>query len=519
MADRLRLADLIGALSLVADLGFGLPEEHAMRTCAVAADVARRMGSPEDEVRDAFYTALLMHVGCVALSHESAVAMGDEFAVGYSSSLANVADPADVAATFMAELTRGMSPAARGRITAWAAEHGAAFAHEFDRGACEVGRDTARRLGLPEGTQRALHEVTEHWNGSSTLGLAGDDIAPAARIARAAGDAAFLAAVRGPRAAAEGLRARAGSLLDPAVVAALVAGGGDPAAAAAGADLHELILEIEPGPPETRASADLPEVAAAFGDLADLKTPYLHGHSAGVAELAAAAAARGGLDDAAVERLRVAALLHDLGRVGVPNAIWEKAGPLTRAEWESVRLHAYRSERVLAGSPTLAPLAPLAGMHHERLDGSGYHRACGAGEIPMAARILAAADAFQAMTQRRAHREPLTADAAAAELRRDARAGRLDPDAVAAVLEAAGRGARRRRADLRPGGLTAREAEVLGLIAAGCSSREVAERLHISPRTAEHHVEHVYAKIGVSSRAAAALFALRHDLLPGAAGG
>ena len=191
-----------------------------------------------------------------------------------------------------------------------------------------------------------------------------------------------------------------------------------------------------------RELADLPEVAAAFGDLADLKTPYLHGHAAGVADLAAGAAARGGLDDAAVERLRVAALLHDLGRVGVPNAIWEKAGPLTRAEWEAVRLHAYRSERILAGSPTLAPMAPLAGMHHERLDGSGYHRACGAGEIPMAARILAAADAFQAMTQRRPHRPARAPDAAAAELRRDARAGRLDPDAVAAVLDAAGPGAR-----------------------------------------------------------------------------
>jgi HD-GYP domain-containing protein (c-di-GMP phosphodiesterase class II) len=517
VAGRLRLADLIGALSHVADLGFGLPEEHAMRTCAVAADVARRMGSPEDEVRDAYYTALLMHVGCVALSHESAVAIGDEFAVGRASLLTNLADPEDVAATLMPEIARGLSASERARFTAWAAEHGQEFGREFDTGACEVGRDTARRLGLPEGTQRALHEVNEHWNGTSVLGLAGDDIAPAARIARAAGDAAFLSVVKGPRGAVEGLRQRAGSLLDPAVVAALVERG-DPAAAAAGADLYELILEIEPGPPETREPDDLPAVAAAFGDLADLKTPYLHGHSAGVAELATAAAARGGIDDAAVERLRVAALLHDLGRVGVPNAIWEKAGPLTRTEWESVRLHAYRSERILAGSPTLAPVAPLAGMHHERLDGSGYHRACGAGEIPMAARILAAADAFQAMTQRRPHRGPLPADAAAAELRRDARGGRLDPDAVAVVLEAAGRGARRRRADLRPGGLTARETEVLGLIAEGCSNREVAERLHISPRTAEHHVEHVYAKIGVSSRAAAALFALRHDLLPAAGG-
>jgi len=481
----------------------------------IAADLARRMGMPEDEVRDALYTALLMHVGCVALSHESAVAIGDEFALGRASSLANVADAHDVAATLMPELTRGMSAPQRRRVTAWAAVHGRRFGRDFDTGSCEVGRDTARRLGLPEGTQRALHEVAEAWNGSSApRGLAGGDIAPAARVARAAGDAAFLSAVRGPEAAAEGLRVRAGSLLDPTVVAALLADGGDPAAPAAAGDPRDLLLEIEPRPFETRDAAELTEVAAAFGDLADLKTPWLHGHAAGVADLAAAAAARGGLDDAAVERLRVAALLHDLGRVGVPNAIWEKAGPLTRAEWEAVRLHAYRSERILAGSPALAPMAPLAGMHHERLDGSGYHRACAAGEIPIAARILAAADAFQAMTQRRPHREALGPAGAAAELRREARAGRLDADAVAAALDVAGRGRSRRRPDLRPAGLTAREAEVLGLVAEGRSNREVAERLHISQRTAEHHVQHVYAKIGVSSRAAAALFALRHDLLP-----
>ncbi len=332
-------------------------------------------------MRDAYYTALLMHVGCVALSHESAVAIGDEFAVGRASSVANMADPADVAATRMPELTRGMSAAARRRVEAWAAAHGREFARAFDTGACEVGRDTARRLGLPEGTQRALHEVAEAWNGSSSpRGLAGDDIAPAARIARAAGDAAFLAQVRGPESAAAGLRARAGSALDPAVVAALLDGPPDPAAAAAGGDPRELVLEVEPRPVVRREAAELPEVAAAFGDLADLKTPWLHGHAAGVADLAAAAAARGGLDGAAVERLRVAALLHDLGRVGVPNAIWEKPGPLSGAEWEAVRLHAYRSERILAGSPALAPMAPLAGMHHERLDGSGYHRACAGGE-------------------------------------------------------------------------------------------------------------------------------------------
>jgi HD-GYP domain-containing protein (c-di-GMP phosphodiesterase class II) len=192
--------------------------------------------------------------------------------------------------------------------------------------------------------------------------------------------------------------------------------------------------------------------------------------------------------------------------------VWEKPGPLTRAEWEQVRMHAYHSERILATSRSLEPMAPLAGMHHERLDGSGYHRGCRARDLPPAARVLGAADAFQAMTQVRPHRAALPPEQAAAELRREARAGQLDSDAVGAVLEAAGQ-RRGRRADLRPAGLSEREIEVVRLVADGCSNPEIARRLVISRRTAEHHVQNVYAKLGVASRPAVALFAVENDLL------
>lgn len=176
-------------------------------------------------------------------------------------------------------------------------------------------------------------------------------------------------------------------------------------------------------------------------------------------------------------------------------------------------MHPYYSERILAASLVLEAIAPIAAMHHERLDGSGYHRAGRSQALSTAARVLAAADAFQAMTQRRPHREALDAERAAAELRAGAAAGELDPHAVDAVIEAAGLPRPARPRDVRPAGLTDREVEVLGLVARACSNREVAEQLQISRRTAEHHVQHVYAKIGVSSRSAAALFALEHDLL------
>jgi putative nucleotidyltransferase with HDIG domain len=246
--------------------------------------------------------------------------------------------------------------------------------------------------------------------------------------------------------------------------------------------------------------------------MVDLKLPFTRGHSSGVAALAEAAARGLGLAEADAVAVRRAGLLHDLGRVAVPNGVWEKPGPLTHGEWEQVRLHPYHSERILACSPVLAPLAPLAGMHHERQDGSGYHRQAAGAMVPLGARLLAAADAYHAMTEVRPHRPALDPAAAAERVRAEAAAGRLDPDAAGAVLLAAGhaRSAPRRA---WPAGLSDREVEVLRLIARGASYRAVARDLSISPKTAEHHIGHIYDKIGVSSRAAAAMFAMEHDLL------
>jgi HD-GYP domain-containing protein (c-di-GMP phosphodiesterase class II) len=244
----------------------------------------------------------------------------------------------------------------------------------------------------------------------------------------------------------------------------------------------------------------------------DLKTPLHHGHSTGVAELASAAGKHAGLGASEVAELYRAALVHDIGRAAVPNGIWARRGPLSWTDQERVRLHAYHSERVLARCGPLAALAPLAGMHHERLDGSGYHRQAAAASIPFAARILGAADSFQAMTQVRAHRPARSPSEAAELLRAEASAGRLDADAVRFVLDAAGHPAASVSRP-RPGGLTERQVEVLKLVAQGLSNPQIAQRLVISRRTAEHHVQDVYARIGVSSRAAAALFAMEHDLL------
>jgi HD-GYP domain-containing protein (c-di-GMP phosphodiesterase class II) len=196
----------------------------------------------------------------------------------------------------------------------------------------------------------------------------------------------------------------------------------------------------------------------------------------------------------------------------VPNAIWDKPSPLTDGEWERVRLHPYYSERILQRSPSLKPLAIAAGMHHERLDGSGYHRGSKRAEIPHDARILAAADVYQAMTQPRPYREALVPARAAAELEAEAAAGRLDADAVAAVLTAAGHQAHSTHSHW-PAGLSDREVEVLRLLCRGGTKKNVAALLKISPATVDHHVRHIYDKVGVASRAGATLFAIENELL------
>jgi len=321
-----------------------------------------------------------------------------------------------------------------------------------------------------------------------------------------------IARVAGRDAARRAVAQRAGSAYDPAL-AARFAERGDALLASLGEHgSWEALLDAEP-PPARRVPAErLDDVCAVMADFADMTSPYTLGHSAGVAELAEAAGWRSRLPEREVAQLRRAALLHDLGRVGVSSGIWNKRGPLDAGEWERVRMHTYYTERILARAPALAGCVPAAAAHHERLDGSGYHRACGARELDRSARILAAADVYHALTEPRAHRPRRTPGEAAGALAAEVGEGRLDADAAEAVLGAAGQGAGR-PAPPAPAGLTEREVEVLGLVARGLSNRLVAHRLGISPKTVGHHVAHVYEKIGVSTRAGAALFAAEHGLV------
>ena len=196
----------------------------------------------------------------------------------------------------------------------------------------------------------------------------------------------------------------------------------------------------------------------------------------------------------------------------MPSGIWDRTGPLSGSDWERVRLHPYLTERVLDRCGPLQPFVQVAVHHHERVDGSGYHRGVSGDQLTQLARLLAAADAFHAMGEERAHRPALTAEDAAGCLLDDVDGGRFARAEVDAVLGAAGQLPRLPNVP-RPAGLTEREVDVLRLIARGQVNKQVAAELGISPKTVGHHVEHIYAKAGVTTRAGAALFAMENGLL------
>lgn len=512
--DSLRLADLLAALSVTTDLGHGRPPEDAMHACLLATSLAQRAGLSAGETIAVYYTTLLRYVGCTAYAHEEAALFGgDEIDARAAIATLDMADPRDIATFVFLRLGRTQPPLQRAGAVASALPRVAAATKELAASNCEVGAGIARRLGLPLTVQTALLQLYERWDGrGQPRGMAGEDLAVPMRFAHVATLTIVFTQVAGIEHALQLVRERAGRDLDPSVVAILTDCGPPLVQDSLVDDVWPAAVAAEPEPQVMIPRARLDVLARTFGDMVDLKLPFTRGHSSGVAAIAAEAARSLRMSETDAEFVELAGLFHDLGRVAIPNGVWERRGRLSASDWERVRLHPYHTERILSRSPILAPVARPAGMHHERQDGSGYHRQAGGSAIPLSARVVAAADAYQAMTQERPQRPALSADQAAETLRADAGAGRLDGDAVNAVLTAAGHRISRRRVP-RPGGLSEREVEVLRLIAGGESYKSVAQRLVISPRTAAHHIQHIYDKVGVSTRAAAAMFAMEHGLV------
>ncbi len=507
----LRLAELVAAFSLATDLGLGQPMEHVLRSWVIAARLGDHLGVEIDAHRALYYVATLAWVGCVADTPEVAGWFGDDIALRRDSLRVDLAGLPMFG--FMIRHVGAGTPALhRASLVARFAATGGAAVQRGLRAHCLTTARMAERLGLGSDVCDPLQQVFTRWDGRGVPGdVAGDDIALPMRLFHLAEAVEVFHRTGGSGAAVDVARARRGTQFDPGVVDAFCAVAddvlGDP-----GAEPDWLALIADEPALQRRLSEDELDVALeVIADFTDLRSASRAGHSRGVADLAARAAAQAGLSEPDSTTVRRAALLHDIGMHGIPATILDKPGPLSASEAERMRMHAYYTERMLARPAALARLGAVASLVRERSDGSGYHRGLSGAAIPMTALVLASACAYRAMSEPRPQRPPMTAKHAAAELAAEVRAGRLDAGAVDAVLAAAGQSRGKRRTG--PAGLTGREIEVLTLIARGATARQVAHRLDISPKTAETHIERIYAKTGASTRATATLFALQAGLL------
>lgn len=506
-----RLADLVATLSLVSDLGMGRPMERVLRQTVITLRLAEAAGV-EDPVRAAaYYTSLLTWVGCAADTSELAELFGDEtelYADVHDGDLGGVSMAVFVARHLGGGSSRLHRVGMVGRFLVTAGKS----VQQVMQGHCQSTSELAGRLRLGEDVSRPLLQAFERWDGRGVPGLVGgDDLAMAMRLVHLADNVEAFHYTGGVAAALDVALQRRGTQFDPTLVDCFTDRHPEILAGIDRIQAWEEVIALDPGLGALLEDDQLDRALEAFADFADLKSSSRLGHSRGVAVLAADAARRLGLPPDDVVLARRAAWVHDLGMIGVPSGVWDETRPWTLAQAERARTHPYLTERMLARMPALAAVARCAAQHHERLDGSGYPHGLGRDALPMTSRVLAAADTFHALRQDRPHRPAMNAAAAAAVVREEVRAGRLDGEAVTAVLAAAGH-----RVERPPGpasGLTAREREVLVHLARGLSNPEIATALTLSRKTVSTHLEHIYAKLGVSTRTQAALFAMQHGLV------
>jgi HD-GYP domain-containing protein (c-di-GMP phosphodiesterase class II) len=513
----LRLSEFVATLALAQDNAFGQPLESQLRSCVLATSICDAAGF-DREVRDTVYwVALLRYVGCTGHAHEVATVFGDEIAIRAQTLVHDAANPAEVMRDVMAYATAGHSPEEREEIVRMIQETAREWAvYNFTSG-CEVADMLVQRLDFGPDVRDALRFTFERWNGNGYPAHAkGEEIPLAMRVVHLSHDMEAIGRLFSPEHAVEAARDRRDRTYDPALADLFVVHGRDWLDDLGTIEPWDAVLGLEPEPHRTLQGEQLDDALTVAADFIDLKSPYMGGHSRRCAEIAGDAARVLGLDEEAVTGVRRAALVHDFGTTIVPNSIWDKPGPLTRTEFDRVELHPLLTEQMLRRSPALATLSPVAAAHHEKCDGSGYHKRVQADTGDLGGCVLAATEVYAGLTTERADRPPFSPTDAAAELRELESQGVLEPRASRAVLVAAGHGEPPPNAGKRqsnPGGLTRREVDVLRLAARGLTTRQIGDRLSITPKTADHHIQHIYGKIGTSTRAGAALWAMQHAVV------
>ncbi|HEY2597681.1 MAG TPA: HD domain-containing phosphohydrolase [Candidatus Dormibacteraeota bacterium] len=517
----LRLAELLATVSLASDLAHDVPAESALRDALLAVQLGRLAGWSADDLSDVFYLALLYHVGCTgAVDAQSRMGAGDDVSVRHWLSEADFTNRPELLRIVVGKLARQWGPADWARGLAAFIATGQSVPEAFANIA-EVAVRLSERLGATAQVTSSLAYAYARWDGKVFLGVpSGEAQSAISRLVHLVHVAQTYHHVGGVEAADAVVRDRSGSEFDPELARLWLQNSRQIVPSIDGPSVWEEALAAEPEPHRRVARSHLDDVSGALADFVDLKSSYTHGHSARLARLVEDAGAAAGLGAAEITTLRRAAQVHDLGNLSIPNQVWIKRGTLNPAEWARVHLHAYHSQRIMSVCEPMRPSGDVAGLHHEHMDGSGYHRSLPAAAIPFGPRILVVAEAYQSMTEARSWRPALNREEAAAELRRDVAAGKLDRRAVDAVLAASGHASAANRAKSSwPAGLTDREVDVLRLLARGETNKQIARRLYIAEATVHTHVINLYGKMAVTTRSGATLFALEHDLIqvsPGA---
>ena len=506
-----RLSDLLVAMSLATDLGFGQPVEHMLRSARIGMRLGGRLGLDAAQMATLYDVSLLTYVGCPTYGNEAAKVFGDD--IDFRADAVQVDLAGFPAMLFMLRRVGSGRPAFHRALEAAAfmATGGRAVVEQM-ASHCAAAGAFADRLGLGGEVRAGIEQAYARWDGRGVPDtLSGSGLSLAARISHVAEACEVFERTAGVDAAVDMVRSRSGTHFDPQIAAAAAT---DPGSLFEGINENtvEEMVAAEPIERVNLTDDELDAALEAIGDFCDLRCPFFAGHARGTATLTAAAAELLHMPGWEARLVYRAALVHDIGRFGVDASVWAHPGPLSATQRERMRLHVYFVERIFDRPQPLRRIGLLAATHHERLDGSGYHRGVGAAMLSSQARLLAVADAYHAMRQPRPYREALTEEDARRRLQAEAAQGRLDSLSVDAVLSAAGQPTTRVHSE-GPMGLTVRESEVLGLLAQGLPNKSVAKQLGISPKTVSNHLERVYAKLGVTNRAGATMAAMQYGLV------
>jgi putative nucleotidyltransferase with HDIG domain len=430
---------VLSALSIVLDLVEGQPEGHAVRSCLIGMRVADRLGLDADTRSALFYALLLKDAGCSSnASRMSALFEADDMEVKRKVKTVDWTSlPSAALYTARAASPNGSLLTKAGRMYEFAVR-GRKAAQELIQIRCERGAEITRLMGFPEETARAIRSLDEHWDGKGHPdGLRGEEIPLLVRICGLAQTVEVFFNAHGPKGAEEVAAVRGGRWFDPALVEILLAEARDGGLweDLSRDDAGREVARLEPADQTLEATPERVDLTArAFGEIIDAKSPFTYHHSEGVARVSVAIAGRAGLGPEETRDLMRAALLHDIGKLGVSNRILDKPGSLTDAEYAKIKEHPRLTYDILSRVGPFRPIAETAANHHEKLDGSGYHRGIGAEDLDLPSRILVVADIYDALSADRPYHKALPQERVLDILREES-STKLDPESVAILEE------------------------------------------------------------------------------------